>query len=384
MKNAKTLVELSYVNNDQVSEISYKNNNLLIVGTTESPGSNWLGGILGGQSDGFIASYLNTGLQNWSVRLGSDTNEIATAHARDQDGSIWILGASNTTTIGTQTIIPPTIINPDNVPITPSSTILSAMTKIKVWQISSAGALIKNFEYVAPEVVLPNKIFVTNSSLTIFGNIYGKTSTNGFYISASKDGVFGNLLKIGATATQLNSAILQSNGNFIVVGSSSDKILKSKPIGKVDAITLNISSSGEIQQVARATLKNTSRSWSSIDVGLLQGGRVNYSSKAEAAITKFSALNKPVWNVRYVGKSAALVASGKNSWATFISSGQISGVPKWKPKTSSSVLLEFGKKGELINSYLLPAPAVAIDADTESGTFLVTDSGKSLGLVLIN
>ena len=78
------------------------------------------------------------------------------------------------------------------------------------------------------------------------------------------------------------------------------------------------------------------------------------------------------------------MASGKNSWATFISSGTISGLTKWKPKIASAVLLEFGKKGQLINSYLLAAPAVAIDSDTESGTFLVTDSGKSLGLVLIN
>lgn len=384
MKNAKTLVELPYVSNDQVSEISYKSNNLLIVGTTESSSSNWLSGFLGGQSDGFIVSYSNTGLQNWSARLGGDANEIAAAHAIDQDGSIWVLGASNTPVTGAQTTIPPVIINPDNVPINPPSKIFSALTKIKVWQLSSSGSLIKNFEYVAPEPVLPKKIFVTNSNLIIFGNIYGKTSTNGFYMSASKDGIFGNLLKIGIKATQINSAILQSNGSFVVVGSSSDKILQSKPIGKVDAITVRISGLGEIQQVARATLKNTSRYWNSIDLGLLQGGLVNYSNKAEAAITKFSALNKPVWNVRYAGKSAALVASGKNSWATFISSGTISGLTKWKPKIASAVLLEFGKKGQLINSYLLAAPAVAIDSDTESGTFLVTDSGKSLGLVLIN
>ena len=384
MKSTKSIVELVYLGNDQISEISFKSNNLLLVGTTESLTSNWLSGSLAGQSDGFIASYSKSGVVNWTLRLGNESNEIATAHAIDQDGSIWVVGASNTPVVSTQMPNPPIIINPDNVPINPPSTTYSPMNKIKVWQISSTGALLNNFEYLTPEVVIPNKIFLSNTNLIIFGNIYGKAFTNGFYLSASKSGVFNNQIKIGVKATQFNSAIAQSDGSFAVVGSSSDLILKSKPIGKLDAITLKISNTGIVQLVARATLKSTSRLWSSIDSGLLQGGRVNYSNKTEAAITKFSALNKPVWNVRYSGKSAALVASGKNSWATFVSSGAIAGVVKWKPKVATSVLLEFGKKGELINSYTLPAPAVAIDSDSEFGTFLVTDSGKSFGLVLIN
>jgi hypothetical protein len=43
-----------------------------------------------------------------------------------------------------------------------------------------------------------------------------------------------------------------------------------------------------------------------------------------------------------------------------------------------------GKKGELINAYTIAAPAVVIDTSTDIGTVLVTDSGKSFGLVLIN
>ncbi len=139
-----------------------------------------------------------------------------------------------------------------------------------------------------------------------------------------------------------------------------------------------------MQQVARATLKTTSRSWSSIDAGLLQGGRVTYSNKTEAAITKFSALGKPVWNVRYSAKSSALVANGSNSWATYISSGAIKGVPAWKPKAATPVLIEFGKKGEVISSHTLSAPAVAIAANNEIGTVVITDSGVAFGLVVVN
>jgi hypothetical protein len=48
------------------------------------------------------------------------------------------------------------------------------------------------------------------------------------------------------------------------------------------------------------------------------------------------------------------------------------------------VLLELGKKGEVLTSYTLAAPAVAIGANNEIGTAVITDSGASFGLVLIN
>ena len=79
-----------------------------------------------------------------------------------------------------------------------------------------------------------------------------------------------------------------------------------------------------------------------------------------------------------------MVASSKNSWATFISSGVIKGVPTWKPKNATPVILELGKKGEVISAYTLSAPAVVIAANNEIGTVVITDSGVSFGLVVIN
>jgi hypothetical protein len=258
------------------------------------------------------------------------------------------------------------------------------MNRVKLWQVSNSGALINSFEYVTENVIYPKKLLVSGGNLIILGTSYSGVLTRGFFLSASKSGVFSNISVIGNKSTQINSAIINNDLSITAVGSSSEQILKAKPIAKVDAITLRISNAGVIQQVARATLKSTSRSWDSIDLGLLQGGKVTYSNKTEAAITKFSALSKPVWNVRYLSRSTALVAAGKNSWATFVSSGVIKGIPAWKPKNPTPVVLEFGKKGELVSAYTIASPAVVIDTSTDIGTVLVTDSGKSFGLLLIN
>ena len=383
-KALKTIIDLPYSNNDQVSDIALSGKNIFLVGTTESANSNWITGVLTGLSDGFLTSYTATGLQNWSIRLGNEGNEIATSIALDNDGSIWVLGASNTVIQPSPASNSTGVLNPDNVPITPPSMPNSPINKLKLWQVSGTGILINSFEYSSTEVIYPKKILMAGSNLAILGNTYSGINSKGFFLSANKTGVFSNMVIIGSKSTQINSAIINSDQSITLIGSSGEKLLKSNSIGKIDAITAKISNIGVVQQVARATLKGTSRTWSSIDQGLLQGGKVTYSNKLEAAITKFSALNKPVWNVRYLSRSTALVAAGKNSWATFVSSGAIKGISNLKPKTPIPVILELGKKAELINAYTIASPAVVIDSNADIGTVLVTDSGKSFGLVVIN
>ena len=113
IKSAKTLFELPYLANDQVRDVLLKNNNIFLTGTTESINSIWIPGQLNGSSDGFVTSYSTSGVQNWSLRLGSEGNEIATALTADQDGSIWVVGASNTYLSQVTPINPPNILNPD-------------------------------------------------------------------------------------------------------------------------------------------------------------------------------------------------------------------------------------------------------------------------------
>jgi hypothetical protein len=384
MKSTKPIIELPYLKADEVSDISLTPVSVVLTGTTESASSTWISGSLGGLSDGFVVSYSSLGAPLWNLRLGSSANEIATTTAIDIDGSIWVAGAGTAITTPTPSTTQGKALNPDNVVLDPLQPSNTPLNRIKLWQVSSTGNLLNTFEVVSENIIHPKKLLISGPNLIIVGDIYEKSAVKGFYITATKTGVFSPIIKYGIKSTQINSALSSSDGSIIAVGSSGDLLLKTKPISKIDAVTLKISATGLLQQAARATLKSTTRTWSSIDSGLLQGGKVSYSNKTESAITKFSALNKPVWNVRYLSKSTALVTSGKNSWATFISSGLIKGVPTWKPKTATPVLLELGKKGEVITSYTLTAPAVAIASNNEIGTAVITDSGASFGLVLIN
>ena len=384
IKSTKALIELPYLKSDQVSDVALTPVSVILIGTTESPNSPWISGNLGGLSDGFIASYSSLGAPLWNLRLGGIENEIATSAALDTDGSIWVLGASSSLITPTSKPTTGQVLNPDNVIPEPVQVKNSPLNRIKLWQISSNGNLLNTFEFISESIIDPRKILISGANLIIFGNSYNKSDVSGFYISANKFGVFSPKVKYGVKTTQLSSAIINSDASFTVVGMSGDQLLKTKALSKLDAITMKVSSSGVLQVVGRATLKSTTRNWSSISTGLLQGGKVTYSNRTEAAITKFSAINKPIWNVRYSAKSSALVASGKNSWTSFISSGPIKSVSAWKPKIPTPVVLELGKKGEVLNSYKLSAPAVVIAVNNEIGTVLITDSGVSFGFIVIN
>ncbi len=384
MSATKPTVELSYSGNEQVSDLLLTPISISLIGTTEASTSSWIAGSLSGGSDGFISTFSSTGAPLWNLRLGNTNNEIATSAATDSDGTIWVVGASTTSIIKNPNPTPSKLLNPDNVVIEPAAPTNSSFTKLNLWQISVTGQLLNSFETQTVGVVNPQKIFVNSAGVTIFGDYYEKSAVKAFYTSVSKNGVFTPFIKYGVKATQITSGIQNSDGSFTMVGKSADLLLKVKPLSKGDAITLKISNKGVLQQVARATLKSTTRSWDSISTALLQGGLVKYSNKSEAAITKFSAIGKPTWNNRYLSKSTALVATGSNSWTTFISNGLIAGVPAWKPKIASAVLLQLGKKGEVITATSFSGTPVAIGRNNEIGTVVITDSGTSFGLVLVN
>ena len=380
----KPVVEIPYTGNEQVSDLLLTTNSIALIGTTEAATSNPIPGNLGGASDGFISIYAKSGSLLSSTRLGGSANEIATAAALDADGSIWIVGASTVVSGTTPAPTPTKLLNPDNVPLMPSAPISSALTKLNLWQISSVGQLINSYETQTAAVISPQDLVMTKTGLVIFGDIYEGANVRGFYTSFNKTTLFTPIIRYGNKSTQLTEAIPNSDGSFTVVGRSSDLLLKSRAVTKSDAITLRISATGSLQVVARAVLRNTSRGWSSIGAGLLQGGIVRYSNKTEAAVTKFSAINKPSWNTRYLSRSTALVATGTNSWVTFISAGAIPGLRTWKGKPAAPVLLQLGKKGELISAASFTGTPVAIARNNEMGTVVITDSGTSFGLLQVN
>ncbi len=380
----KPVVEIPYTGNEQVSDLLLTPSAIALIGTTEAATSNPIPGNLGGSSDGFISIYTKSGSLVASTRLGGGANEIATAAALDADGSIWIVGASTVVSAITPAPTPTKLLNPDNVPLTPSVPISSALTKLNLWQISSVGQLINSYETQTAAVISPQDLVMTKTGLVIFGDIYEGANVRGFYTSFNQATLFTPVIRYGNKSTQLTEAIANSDGSFTVVGRSSDLLLKSRAVTKSDAITLKISATGSLQVVARAVLRNTSRGWSSIGTGLLQGGIVRYSNKTEAAITKYSSLNKPSWNTRYLSRSTALVATGTNSWVTFISAGAIPGLRTWKGKPAAPVLLQLGKKGEVISAASFTGTPVAIARNNEMGTVVITDSGTSFGLLQVN
>jgi hypothetical protein len=383
MKVTKSSIDLPYTKSDQVSDVLLTPVSILLVGTTESPNSTWINGALAGASDGFITSYSSIGAPMWNLRLGGVNDEIATAAAIDGDGSIWVLGASTTPSTASVPPTPTKVLNPDNVIIEQQAS-ASPLKQIKIWQVSNTGNLLSTYDFLSENIVSPKKILISGSNLLIIGNLYEKNNFSGFYSSATKSGGFSPIIRVGSKSTSISDAILNSDGTITAVGSSSEVLMKVKPLSKADAVTMKISQAGQLQQVARASLKSTTRNWNSIDSGLLQAGKVTYSNKTEAAITKFSALNKPVWNVRYLSKSAALATAGKSSWATFVSTGAIKNITAWKPKVATPVVLELGARGEILSAYTLTDRAVAISSNNEIGTVVITDSGVSFGLVLLN
>lgn len=59
-----------------------------VVGTTDGP----IDGYPNRLSDAFVAKYDNTGMQMWVVRFGTPQDDLATAVAIDESGTVWVSG----------------------------------------------------------------------------------------------------------------------------------------------------------------------------------------------------------------------------------------------------------------------------------------------------
>jgi hypothetical protein len=186
----KPIVEIPYTGNEQVSDLLLTTTSVALIGTTEAATANPIPGNLGGSSDGFISIYTKSGSLVSSTRLGGAANEIATAAALDADGSIWIVGASTVVSANTPAPTPTKLLNPDNVPLTPSIPISSALTKLNLWQISSVGQLINSYETQTASVISPQDLLVTKTGLVIFGDVYESANVRGFYTSFDKATLF--------------------------------------------------------------------------------------------------------------------------------------------------------------------------------------------------
>ena len=155
---AKPIAQGSFTDGagDQVSALTSNTQEIFAVGTVEGANADWLQADPLGGSDGFIAAMKYSGNIDWSLRLGTARDDIATAVTVGTQGDIWVAGVS-----------------------APSS----ELTELTVWQISAAGLLLNAFHTTAPGIIYPHSIIETAGNFLIQGM--------DFSVSMKKSGAFG-------------------------------------------------------------------------------------------------------------------------------------------------------------------------------------------------
>ena len=386
----KSNFQLPLSGGEQISAVISDGANILIAGTTDSKTSSLVTGELQGNSDGFLSSLTETGQIQWTLRLGSKVDEIVTDLVEDNDGTYWVLGAASTLT--TKTLNSPntsgTVINPDNVVIDRSISSNSALNTVKIWQVSKTGSILNSFESIQSTLIEPKQLLIDSASLIIVGTIYSANKTSGFVMSSTKTGIFQPVIKVGATNTKLNSAAIDNSGNLVLVGSSGETIGKSKKISGRDAIALKTNSSVLAPVIARASLKNSERSWLHVSSDLFISGYVSYASKAkvksEFAVTKFTSFGKPNWNFRFAAEKLGTSQSTKTSlWAAFTPTSSVVQLKGWQKRQQTGAILKFDAKGKILAGYQISgSPTVSTIADS-NGLILISESGNSFNFFLL-
>ena len=382
---SKSNFQLQLTGGEQVSAMIFDAGNILITGTTDTRTSALVTGELQGNSDGFLISLTGSGQIQWSTRLGNTADEMVTAIAQDSDGTYWVLGAASTLTSKTGSTNTPSsaVLNPDNVVVDRSAVSNSAFNKVKIWQISKSGSILNSFESTQIPLIEPKQILIDAANLIVVGNLYSQNQSQGFILNCTKTGVFQPITKYGLKNTKFNAGNFDGQGNLLIVGSSGETIGKSKNVSTADAVAIRISNVNSSPTIARASLKNTTRSWSNFSSNLFISGWVNYSAKSkiksEFAITKFSTFGKPIWSNRFAAlKTGTSQGIGNSFWAAFSPTSNLSVVKGWQPKGSPGAVLKFDAKGKVISAFQVAGNPILSTANESNGLILLTEAGNSL------
>jgi len=289
-----------------------------------------------------------SGEELWTIDLDPEFHSLASAATTDASGNVWIGGSISQSTL-TPTPAPlSSALNPDNVTSLPQDVDLS-LKSIVLWRIDQSTHAVSSF-------TLPQKAPVLITSLAADKNgatLVGITSTNvGFVVSANLLGEFGKPTLIGKSSTTLDAVVRNNDGSLTVVGASSETLNGKKLVGITDGVIIKISKTGGLLTVVRSSAAKAVRNWNSASSSLLLGGQVITGSKTESAITKFSSTYVPIWTYRFMSTGTAFT-SGATS-AFFVSSGKISQIATWTPKSARPILLTFDSKGTIIGANSAP------------------------------
>ena len=365
--------------NDEIIGITSTKKNWIVAG-------NLVGDFLGttplnplGGVDSWVSAFDSSGVNVWSLRVGTTEDDVATAIAADSKEQIWVAGLaqsdkdstviatteSSSNTVEAPPIQTPTVqtLNPDTVTSENLNPLRKDLKFLTVVQIDKNGLLInrfatalKNFGYVT--AVIPG-----SSGIYLIGVEIAKTGgERSFLQSLSSTGEFGPKFYFGKSATTLTSGVLNKDKTLTLVGNSAEVIAKKSVIGKVDGIILNVSpSDGKILKIVRSNGVGATRSWKSAAGNLTVGGTSKTKTVNEGVISQFSATGSVLWSNRYAGATAAL----NNSAVVAVLSAQSN--PLLKSKAGDVVVYQFDKKGDPTLGGRIPLSAEIIGLRSQAG-----------------
>jgi hypothetical protein len=292
-----------------------------------------------------------SGVQVWQRTIDSGFDEAAMAVTSDPLGNIWIAGSA---ALALALETPTSLIgidNPDQVNVDGAMQLRSDMNQLALWKVSVTGELLAT--YLSPQKIVPvvTALSATNSGVSIIGSLDGKP----YLATVTTTGIFGKLLTIGTSKSELNAVVRNSDGSTSIFGSSAETLAGKKVAGVRDGVLAKVSKTGSITSLVRSSALKASRSWISGDSANLVSGPVVTGKVIESAITKFSASFSPTWTLRLpsTGASTTLSANG-NTYLAFTSRGAISGITGWKPTAPALLVLTFDSKGAIKAATALP------------------------------
>jgi hypothetical protein len=292
-----------------------------------------------------------SGVQVWQRTIDSGFDEAAMAVTSDPLGNIWIAGSA---ALAPALETPTSLIgidNPDQVNVDGAMQLRSDMNQLALWKVSVTGELLAT--YLSPQKIIPvvTALSATNSGISIIGSLDGKP----YLATVTTTGIFGKLLTIGTSKSELNAVVRNSDGSTSIFGSSAETLAGKKVAGVRDGVLAKVSKTGSITSLVRSSALKASRSWISGDSANLVSGPVVTGKVIESAITKFSATFSPTWTLRLpsTGASTTLSANG-NTYLAFTSRGAISGITGWKPTAPALLVLTFDSKGAIKAATALP------------------------------
>lgn len=191
---------------DQISDLALSSNLLAVVGTVETGLIDLVTSPTLGGSDGFISTFDRSKKLIWNLRLGSSSDDIATAVTRDREGFFWVVGATSKPIETTTVTIDTSAVNLDSVTAENAVTPQNALNRLALWKIGSNGEISQTYFSDVNGLIAPTAITLSGASLKIVGSFTEEAQTQQFSISASLTGEFSEI-KLGKILTPKPPAI---------------------------------------------------------------------------------------------------------------------------------------------------------------------------------